>query len=495
MYLMGIDVGTSGCKTAVFDLDGNTAAYAGREYPLICPAAGAMELDPDRVWDAVCACLEECRGKCRMADVAAVAVSSQGEAVIPVDRAGKVLCNAPVTFDSRNEKECAWFSEQFDGLEILKTTGAPIHPMFSATKILWLKNNHPDVYDKAWKLFCFSDFIAFRLGASPRMDFSLASRTLLFDIGKKEWSHWIISRCGIEACKMPEAVPSGTEIGSVSPAVAGRFGFSKSCRIVAGGHDQLCCSLGAGVLRGGQIMDSLGTTESMVCVSSELLLKPGMAKHNIPCSVYPVHSLYAYMTFLTCSGSLLRWMKENIFHSNDENFYFHFDKYVENNYSGPGEIMVLPYFSGAGTPFLDFRARGMIAGLTLDTNRYQIYQALMESTCLEQKRNLENMKDCGIATDELRCIGGGSRSQIWLKIKADVTGRRVLSMKIREAGCLGAAILAGLGSGIFGSAEEAVGRYVKIGREYLPDPKRREAYRERFEKYRMLYPALRQMGV
>jgi xylulokinase len=319
------------------------------------------------------------------------------------------------------------------------------------------------------------------------MDASLASRTLLFDISEKKWSQPLLQGCGIEESKLPESVPCGQEIGKVSAEIAQRFGFSFGCGIVSGGHDQLCCSLGAGVLKSGELMDSLGTTESMVCVNDRLVLTEDMAKNSIPCSVYPVNGLYAYMTFLTGCGSLLRWLKENLFCSNDENFYYYFDDNVEKSYNGPSEVTILPYFSGAGTPRLDFRARGSITGLTLDTNRRQIYQAMMEATCLEEKWNLDNMERCGVPAEELRCIGGGSRSRIWLQIKADVTGHRVLSLRIGEAGCLGAAILAGLGHGVFRTAEEAVAQYVKVREEFRPDPEKHEKYQEKMECYLRLY--------
>lgn len=493
MYLMGIDVGTSGCKAAVFDPDGNMVVRAYCEYPLLCPTNGAIELNPNVVWDAVCFCLEECRRKCDLLQVVSIAVSSQGEAIVPVDRNGLALCNAPVTFDSRNEKEYQWFLNHFDRLEIMQTTGAPIHPMFSATKILWLKNTKPDIYESAWKIFCFSDFIAFRLGSKPCMEYSLASRTLLFDIHKKEWSQRILQTCGIEQEKLPQVVPSGTVIGTVSVDMVNRFGLSKSCKIVSGGHDQLCCSVGAGVLQSGEIMDSLGTTESMVCVNPNLVLAPAMMENNIPCSVYPVNHLYAYMTFLTNSGSLLRWLKENIFCSTDENIYFQYDNYVEKHYQAPSKLFILPYFSGSGTPYLDFRAKGMIVGLTLDTDRYQIYKSVLESTCFEEKLNLLNMENSGIVTNELRCIGGGARSDVWLQIKADITGRKVSSLKISEAGCLGAAILAGLGCGVFSSASEAVTRFVKVKKEYYPNLEGQKLYEEKYEQYLTLYPAMKQM--
>jgi len=487
MYLMGIDVGTSSCKIAVFDLEGNMHTHAAQEYSLNYPSSGEMELDAEEVWIAVGKCIKLCGCMFDLKMVNAIAVSSQAEAIIPIDRRGQALCHTPVTFDYRNENEYQWFLNHIDPIRILKITGAPPHPMFSATKILWLKNNRPKIYNTAWKLLCFSDFIAFRLGAKPCMDYSLASRTQLFDISLKKWSREILDKCGILEKKLPKVVASGTVIGSISPENAMQFSFSENCKIVSGGHDQLCCSLGTGVLQEGKLMDSLGTTESMVCVGDKFTFSSNRLKNKIACSIYPVNNLYAYMTFLTNSGSLLRWLKNDIFCSTDENFYFHMDKNIEKNYQYPCNVMVLPYFSGAGTPSLDYHAKGLISGLTLDTKRSQIYQAMIEATCMEERVNLANMEEAGIKIEELRCIGGGARSDIWLRIKADITGRKVESMEINnEGGCLGAAILAGLGIGAFQNAAEAVERFVKVGRTYLPDSEMHRRYGKKYQDYIMM---------
>lgn len=485
MSLLGIDVGTSGAKAALFSTHGELISSAHASYHIIHPAKGELELDPDQVLGAVMSCLSELAQQAEVSKVTALAVSTQGEAIIPVDTDGNAMMNAVLTFDSRNVSEFEWFSGVTDRADIMRRTGMPAHPMFSATKILWLKKSYPVIYAKTWKLMCFGDFISFKLGAASAMDQSMAARTMLFNFKSRCWDSELLELCGIDKAKLPEVVPAGAPIGFSGPALTA-LGYPKQLKIIAGGHDQICCCLGAGVLRGGMAMDSLGTTESIVCVSETLSQGSGMLENNIPVYPYPVGGMYAYMTFLTCCASLLKWFKCKVEYSDSELFYMEYDAYISEHCRGPSGLFVLPYFAGAGTPSMDFCATGVIAGLTLDTDRYQIYKALLESTCFEQKRNLINMERCGIGIDELRCIGGGSASEPWLQLKADITGKRVVSMECGEAGCLGAAILAGLGSGELQDIEEAERRFVRVKREYLPSSEMTKAYRPHYEEYERL---------
>lgn len=483
MYLMGIDVGTSRSKAAIFDLSGNMVASVSKEYPMIYSSKGAMELDPNVVWDAVVSCIRRCALKCDIKLVKAIAVSSQGEAIIPVDKSGKVLLNAFVTFDSRNEKEYEWLSGQIERKEVMDITGMPLHPMFSATKILWIRNNHPDVYKNAWKLMCFGDFVSYKLGADSCIDYSLASRTMLFDFRKKEWSDKILSICDIDRDKLPRPVPSGTEIGRISKEFVDEFGFSPDTVIVSGGHDQLCCTLGAGVLNDGVAMSSFGTTESIVCVSKNLINLDDLLDRNIPVYSYPTNDLYAYMTFLTSCTLLLKWYKEKILCDFTENFYREHEERIRKDYAGPTGIYILPYFAGAGTPSMNFKVKGSIQNLTFDVDRYGLYKAFMESVCYEERINISNMERTGIRINELRCIGGGTRSDLWLQLKADINRKIVASIDVSEAGCLGAALLAGKGSGLINNVETAIGDFIRIKKIYYPDEKNGALYDERFNNY------------
>lgn len=490
MYLMGIDVGTSGCKAAIFSTSGRLLRSAGRTYPLLFPREGWMELDPDEVYNAVIRCISECCMDGLGDEVSAIAISSQGEAIIPVGHDGRPVYNAIVTFDSRNTAECNWFGSQFDKSEIMNLTGAPIHPMFSLTKIVWLKNNLPERYSQIWMLMCFGDYIAYRLGADPCIDYSMASRTMAFDIHHKQWSDRILDACGISKRLLPSSVLSGTRIGSVSKDIAKLTGLQPDTAIVAGAHDQVCCALGAGVVKSGIAVDSLGTTESILSISDKAVITPQMAEFNLPCYAYAMEGYYAYLTFLSCSASILKWFKEGLLH--DDTSYKDYDTACKT-IKRPGGIFALPYFAGSGTPYLDTQSKGIFAGLTLGTDRYQLYLSIMEGTAFEARMNIENMEECGIPLHELRCIGGGSISDIWLQLKADITGREITSMEVSEAGCLGAAALAGFGIGAFDNVADAVSEWVRIKNIYKPDMETHELYNIKYKKYALLYEMSKQI--
>lgn len=491
MYVMGIDVGTSGAKIVVFDLSGYEKASAQRTYEVVSQYKGALELNPDIVFNAIEDCLFQVKEQCDMSKVAAIAVSTQGEAVIPVDCHGVPLHNAILTFDSRNKKEYEWLINQFNKIEMMELTGLPMHPMFSATKILWLKENFRQVYEQTWKFMCFGDYVTYKLGAEPSIDYSMATRTMLFDIKNRCWSKKILEKCGIEERLLPRVVATGSIIGSVSKESSRKFGFSVDTKLVAGAHDQLCCAIGAGVFENGVIMDSLGTTESMVCINEGLILTDDMIEKNIPVYPYPINNMYAYMTFLTCCASLLSWFKTKVANSSNDNFFYDYDEYIFKHYKNPSDIYCLPYFAGAGTPSLEFKAKGLISGLTLDTDNYQLYKGIMESICFEEKINIMNMEACGISVKELRCIGGGAKSELFLQLKADILGKKITSMKIKEAGCLGAALLAALGCGAINDLIEVKSKFIIKDKEIFPRKELSEIYDESFKTYLKIYSASR----
>jgi len=488
-FLLGIDIGTSGCKAVVFGYDGKKIAGASMTYPLIFPQSGWMELDAAQVTGCVMECVKKCVCDCDKDAITALAVSSQGEAVIAADRSGNPLMNAIVTFDSRNRDECAWFSQSFDKNRIMRITGAPIHSMFSLTKILWIKNNRHDVMNSVWKFFCFGDYISYKLGADPVIDHSMAARTMAFDIEIKKWSNEILDACGFSIGIFPETAASGTVIGKVSQEAAELTGLNPGTVIVAGGHDQACCALGTGVLSDGMAMDSLGTTESIVCVNRDLHVTEDMVRNNLPCYPYVVGGMYAYLSFLSTSGGILKWFHNGIL--SESIGYADYDKAAAAECPGYSGLLLLPHFAGSGTPYLDDQSKGAIAGLTLGTSKYQIYKAVLESTCLESRLNIECMEKSGIKAKKLYCVGGGARSPLWLQLKADITGKAVVSRNITEYGCLGAAILAGMGAGIYKDAGSAFNGLQAESTEYRPDGEKKAMYDDIYPKYLQLYDALK----
>jgi len=323
----------------------------------------------------------------------------------------------------------------------------------------------------------------------------MAARTMAFDINKKEWDPWILDGCDISKEKLSTLVPSGEHIGNIREDIAAVLGISKQAEIYSGGHDQACSSLGAGVLHKGSAMDSLGSTESILCVDDHATIRSEMQELNLPCYPYVVNNLYAYLTFLSSSGSILKWLRNNFLKFDDKGTYAEMDKEIENNYKDPSEVFVLPHFSGSGTPYLDFDSKGIIAGLSLDTNRFLIYKGILEGTAFEGRLNIESMKKCGIEVNELKCVGGGSKSDLWLQIKADIMKKKIFALEVSETGCLGAAILAGIGIGCFNNANEAVQKYVKVRKEFTPNQEMVESYDHIYEKYLNLYELSKELQI
>lgn len=487
MLLLGLDIGTTLCKAVVFDTQGNQLAEASREYPVIHPQLGWMEIDPGRVRDSIFQCIRECTDVCGSGQIHGVAVSSQGEAMIPVGYDGNPLANSIITFDHRNVAEFEAFLGNLGREEAFRISGQPPHTMFSLTKLMWIQNKMPGVFEKTWKFMDFGGFIAHQLGADSVMDYTMAARTMAFDIRHKTWCDRILDTCGISKALLPDLVPPGTRIGRVHPERARELGLSPETEIVSGAHDQLCCCLGAGVLDSGIAMDSLGTTESIVCIADNAVVTPKMIDINLCCYPYVIDGYYAYLTFLSSSGAILKWMRNQFFPHSAPNFFQDMDRAAAERFKAPSGLFVLPHFAGSGTPYLDFNSMGIIAGLNLGTEPVQIYKAFMEGTAFEGRINIENMVKCGIPLRELRCVGGGARSDVWLQIKADITGKPIQSLRVKESGCLGAAMLAGWGCHDFHSLPEAADLYVKENKCFTPDADRCAQYEGLFERYKGLY--------
>jgi len=485
-FFLGIDIGTSGIKVMVSDTFGEICVQSNVAYSAHYPFKGAVELDPEIVFNALLQCFGECQDLCDLSKVVAISFSSQGEALIPLRADGTVLFNAICTFDTRNAAIFTEFASQVDAEKLEHLTGMPLHPMFSASKIYWLRQHHPEVLEKTWKLFTFDGFIAYRLGAYPAIDYSMAARTMMFDIHSMRWHDEYVSLAGIGKAQLPEPVPTGTEIGCLKKEFS-RFGFSDSVRIYAGTHDQLSCCIGAGIHTPKILMDSLGTTESLVCLGGFDRVAKYVGK-KIPAYPFPFTNEYAYMTFLSSSASSLNWLKTKILQSQDKLFYRNFDKYVALRQC-PTHIFVIPHFCGAGTPSLDFNATATFHGISLDTDIFELYQGILEGVNFEFYRNLQIMLENGIAIDEIRCIGGGANSDVWLQMKADISNREIIGYGKREAGSLGAVMIAMAGSKAIKDLKDGKNLSVKEGNRFSPKAQGVKAYQEKFEQYLTLVRA------
>ncbi|MBW7882400.1 MAG: hypothetical protein H3C34_07155 [Caldilineaceae bacterium] len=492
MSIMGIDVGTTGCKVVAFSAGGTVLARAYAEYPLLTSQEGWAELDPNEVWSNLCDTIRQVNAQVGGDPVEALAVSAQGEAVIAVAENGEVLDRSPVSFDVRARAQAARLRDEMGEEQVYHLSGQPIHPMYSLLKIVWWQQQRPEVFARTWRFLCYGDFVAFKLGVTPTIDYTMAARMLAFNIRTYEWSPELLAWAGLSADRLPALAPSGTPIGEISIPIAQELGFQRPVTVVTGGHDQPCGALGAGVLETGEAMYAIGTTECIAPIFATP--KATLWGDRFPCYPHVLADRYITLAGNFTGGALLRWYRDQLGAAERavaaETGQDVYDVMIAQVSERPSHLFVLPHFAGTGSPFHDPDAKGAIFGLTFDTRREDIVKALLEGITFELALNLQHLRRAGIEIDLLRAIGGGARSTTWMQMKADIMGIPVIVPQVADATCLGAALLAGLGKGIYTSADEAVGATVREAKRYVPDEHRAAFYAERLRVYEQLYPAV-----
>ncbi len=495
MSLVGLDIGTTGCKAAAFNLEGELLAMAYREHPLLHPRPGWSEHDVDLVWDEVQTVLKEVNAQVKHDPVKALSISCHGEAVVPVAKDGATLYNFVITFDDRTRPQYRWWKEEVGAEKIFHITGMPLHPMYSINKIMWFRENRPRIFERTWKFLLVEDFFNYRLGAEPAIDYSLAARTMAFDVTGRVWSEEMLSLAGLDASLLSRPEPSGTVVGYVSKTLAEELGFVRKVAIVTGGHDQPCGALGAGIIEEGIAINATGTSDVVCPAFEKPILSQAMLEANYPCYSHVYEDMYLTIAFNMTGGLLMRWYRDTLCQAEqleaERSGRDVYDIIVEQAAAEPVDIFILPHFVGSGTPTLDPASRGAILGLTLDATKADLSRAVLDSTDYEMKFNLETMKSIGIDIEELRAVGGGAKSKRWLQLKADTFGVRVVSLKVSEASGLGPAILAGAAIGEFDSMRQGVEATVQIKEVYEPNPTEQAKYEERYQRFVEIYPLLR----
>ncbi|MDO9580103.1 MAG: FGGY-family carbohydrate kinase [Bacteroidales bacterium] len=494
MSYLGLDIGTGGCKAVVFTGNGKELAYAFREYPILHPYPGWAELNPDEVISNCFEVIKEVNSK--ITDpVISMSISSQGEAFTPIGSDGCVLGNAMVSSDSRARDIAASWSEKFGTEKIYQITGHTPHPLFTLYKILWIKENQPDVWNNARYFLCFEDLFHLRMGLEPHISWPMAGRTMLFDVINHQWSNEILQASGVMAEKLAIPIASGEIIGTIGLDMVNKLGFKNPVVVVAGGHDQTCAALGAGVVELGMCMYATGTVECFC----PILDKPGFSSdlqhNNLCCYDYTIKGKYTSVAYSLTGGNILRWMRDELGQSEISMA----SEIGQNPYTllldampeTPTDLLVLPYFTSSGTPYFDTRAKGAIIGLQLTTTKGEITRALLEGVAMEMKLNLRMMEQSGMDINTFIATGGGTRNSIWTQLKADVLNKKIVVRNITETGCFGAALLAC--SAIEHIPVEQLLRESGTENEiFSPDPEKAKFYDRKFEIYKNLYPVLKQ---
>lgn len=494
MSYLGLDVGTTGSKACVFDADGKMLATAYREYPLLTPMPGGAEIDSAVVCRSCLAVIREAAAACPNDPVRAMGISSQGEAFTPVSADGEILANAMVSSDARAEPIVGPWSEQFGARRLYEMTGHTSHPMFTLFKLLWLREHRPDVWRRAAKFYCFEELIQWRLGLDPAISWPLAGRTMLFNVRTHGWEEAILSQVGLDAGRLARPLRSGEVVGSIPAQTADELGLPQGVLVVAGGHDQPCGALGAGVVEPGVAMYATGTVECICPAFDRAVFDERFFQNNLCTYDYTAGGMYTTVLFSLTGGNLLRWFRDQWGHPEREQARQAgadvYDLLVQGMASEPTNLLVLPYFTPSGTPYFDAKTPGAILGLRLDTTRGQVLRALLEGVALEMRLNVAILEEAGVRVREFRAIGGGAKNPTLTQLKADVLGRPITTMAVTEAGCLGVAMLA-CAAETGTPLSQLVQTWVKPQSLIEPDAKRADLYGERFQAYKALYPAIR----
>lgn len=497
MSYLGVDIGQTGCKAVIFDEEGNQLASSYREYNTVVPQEGWAELDSRGVVDNCFTVMKEAQAACPHAPIVGMGISCQGEAFTPVSARGEYLANAMITFDRRAASLTSAWSRDFGIERLYRITGHTAHPMFSIFKLLWLRQNRSEIFRKASKFLCFEDLLHHALGLEPHISWSLAGRTMMFNVLHHDWEEELLGSTGIRQSQLAIPVPSGTIIGSIKPDIARLLGFGQDVRVVTGGHDQPMGALGAGVVSPGTAMYATGTSECITPVFPNPIMSDELFENNICTYDYTIQGMYTTVAFSLTGGNILRWFRDE----------FGQQEVAEAQGTGndayelllgkigryPSSLLVLPYFTPTGTPHFDADVYGAILGFHLGTRREEVLRGLLEGVAFEMRLNLEILYRSGIIIDELRAIGGGAKSPIWVQLKADVLNKPITTVRVTEAACFAAAMLAC--SALSGEpVPSLVNRWVKTGDVVEPSPENSGVYTGRFEAYRKLYPALKKIN-
>ncbi|MBN1681393.1 MAG: hypothetical protein JW966_14015 [Anaerolineae bacterium] len=493
MSLLGIDLGTTGCKVVLFSLEGKPLASAYQEYDIQRPQPGWAELDARAVWAGVKHAIRAVTPHATTDPIQALAVSSLGEAVVPVTTDRHILSSSLLNFDVRGESYLDSLHQTITAERLYQINGNTLGNHYSLTKLKWIKDHQPDLYGKTARFLHWSSFVSFMLGADPVVDYSLANRTLLFDIERETWSTDLLDTFGLDGEKLPPAMPSGTAVGTVSAEIAQELGLPTTAVIVTGAHDQCANAVGCGVIDPGSAVYGMGTYHCITPVFTARGTSNAMIERGLNTEHHAVPDRFVCFIY-NQGGSLVKWFRDTFARAEHHNAVAAgqdiYPALFAEIPAAPSSVIVLPHFATTGPPDFITDSSGVIVGLQLDTSRGDILKGIVEGVSYYLKACVDALPATGITITDYRAVGGGSKSDGWVQTCADIMGQPFQRPAITEAGALGAAIMAGVGSGVFESYGEGVSAMVTLERLFEPDPTQHDHYAARYEHYQQLWPLM-----
>ena len=486
-YLLGIDIGTSACKAALFGEDGRVAAHRTAEYPVYYPRPGWAEQNPEDWWAAVCRAVRELLevGAVQPADIAGIGVDGQSWSAVVVDGAGEILADTPIWMDTRAQDICSRWAKEIGKDVLLQLSGNPVKPSYTAPKVGWYREHRPEVYTRAAQILQSNSYIVYRLTGVFSQDKSQGYGWHCFDMQRCRWDREMCRQMGIDPALLPELYDCHAVVGGVTGEAAGQTGLLEGTPVVAGGLDAACGTLGAGVLHAGETQEQGGQAGGM-----SICLEEAKADRRLILSCHVVPGKWLLQGGTVGGGGVMRWLHREI----GEAFSMReLDGMAEAVPPGSEGLIFLPYMAGERSPIWDEDAKGVLFGLDFSKTKAHIVRACLEGVAFSLRHNLDTAGSLGVETGTLKAMGGAANSPLWTQMKADVTEKRIEVPASDTATTLGAALLAGVGIGLYRDFEEAVGRTVAVQRVYLPQEQHQAAYDKSYQTYLKLYPTLKDL--
>lgn len=501
-YLMGIDLGSTSLKAIVYDLDGNLIASGSVPTERYHPYPDHPEWtvwQPEQIWGGTAGVVKDVVS--RVADprsIKAVAVTGMGMDGVPVDENGRWLYPFISWHCPRTEPQHQWWVENIGAEKTFSIGGNTLWRFSTALRLLWMAEHEPEILARTHKWLLIEDFLNFMLCGRHATDYSMASCTLLFDQRTLNWSDEILKRSGIDGRLMCDPYPSGTVLGEVSPEAADATGLAAGTPVVLGGHDYLCGALPVGAFKPGVVLDVTGTWEIVLAAIPEPVLTPEAQQMGVTVEAHVSRNMYSVMGAAVAAEALEWYRKEYGFEARylaekeGGADWDHLMNWAAASPAGARGVMFLPHMSGAGCPVVDSSSLGAFVGLSNLATKGDILRAIIEGLDYQFLDIVSAMgRGLGVKPDKLVVVGGAARNKFWMQNKADVVGVPIDVPEVADASPLGAAMLAGIGVGLYRDEQEAFERVYKPGKIYEPDPKLVSQYAEWFQIYQQLYPALK----
>lgn len=497
-YLIGIDVGTGGVKTIAVNESGTIVARSFHEYPLSQPKPGWTEQNPNDWWQATLKSLQDVAQQLGSGakDVKGIGLSGQMHSSVFLDAERNVIRPAILWNDGRTAPQCRWITQKVGREALIQHTSNPALEGFTAPKIVWLMQNEPENYAKVRWVLLPKDYIRMRLTGEIYTEISDAAGTLLLDVSRRIWSETVMEKLGIDPEIMPPIRESIDVCGTLTNEIAEATGLPAGIVVAGGGADNACGAVGAGIVKSGRALSSIGTSGVVLVQTDEPRTDPEGKVHTFNHAI--PHRWYNMGVSLS-AGLSLKWFRDTLGHLEKQmetlsgiDAYDLLTKQAASIPPGSEGLLFLPYLTGERTPHADANARGVFFGISARHTKGHLIRAVLEGVVFALRDSLEIIKGMGTAVEEIRAIGGGAKSSLWRQIQADILSVNIATLNIDEGPAFGAALLAGVAAGVYGSVTEAAESSISIVEVTEPNPKTAEIYDEYYQAYRALYPALKE---